>query len=250
MKVRNGFVSNSSSSSFIIAYDKTGNITDANEIVNYIDNNLRSEILFKSDLCDGWDMFFLDMHQKNYLLKHKKRFIKYSGVEDILTDWSADKDENGNYPTYKAPHVEAFTKVFSFYHYPYEYDNPEVDMSDIPYVDISVEDGMAVVKGTATKEQKDRIEASNEWYRIKDERVHNEITRKKDELLNELRNNLLKEGADPDNLVINIIEVDNDSCDPDGNYDYEFAPRYFGLDEDTYYEPVGDPDLEEENENT
>ena len=39
MKIRNGFVSNSSSSSFVLAYDKTGIMTDPKDIVAFIDNN-------------------------------------------------------------------------------------------------------------------------------------------------------------------------------------------------------------------
>ena len=248
MKVRNGFVSNSSSSSFLLAYDKTGVITDAKKIVEYVDNNLRNEIFFKSDLCDGWDIFSLDMHQKNFLLKHWKRFVKYSGGNAIFTDWSGEKDENGNYPTYEAPYVEAFTKVLEFYHYPYEYDRPEVDMSDIPKPDISFEDSIASVKGTSTPEQKARVDAANEWYRVQSMREHEENLRRRDKFLDDTRKKLLEKGADPENLVVELIEVDNDSCDSDGSYDCEFASRYFGLDEDSYFEPVGDPDLENDSE--
>ena len=58
----------------------------------------------------------------------------------------------------------------------------------------------------------------------------------------------ISKNIDPKHLVIKIVEVDNCSCDPEGNYDSDFAPRYFGLDEDTYYEKQSDPDINEEDE--
>lgn len=250
MKVRNGFVSNSSSSSFILAYDKTGVISDAEKIVDYVDNNLRKEVFFRSDacLCDGDDIFSLDMHQKNYLLKHKKRFIKYNKDDVPYTDYSADKDKNGEYPVIMVSPVIALTKVYEFYPYPYEYDTPEVDMSDVPFEDVSLEESISALKGEASPEEMRRVKISENWLNIKYERERKARQEMEKSLISNIKERLIKEGADPDNLEVEVVPVDYRSCDPDGSYGDEFSSRYFGLEDDSYYESVSDPDLEDEEE--
>lgn len=249
MKIRSGFVSNSSSSSFVLAYDKTGILTNPKDIVEYVDAHPRKNIMFISDLADGWDVFELDMKQKNYLLRHKKRFIKYNQDPVKTIDWEADVGEDEDYPEIEIPAVTAYTKVLSFYHYPHEYETPEVDMSDIEEVFFTLEEAIAATKDNAPEELRKRADRSNECWRIREERERAARKKQREDFIEEVNSRLLeKENILPENLVVKIIEVDNDSCDPDGSYDSEFATRYFGLDEDTYYEENEDPELFEEKE--
>jgi len=250
VKIRNGFVSNSSSTSFILAYDKKSVMTDPRDIVDFIDNNLRNEIYFRTEMCDGEDLFALDTHQKNYLLKHKKRFIKYNDGTELVTDYTGDPDENGNYPKKEVPHVTAITRVFDLFQDPWDFVRPEVDMSDIPEVEITNEE---INRYYSDKENnpdiKKKIDESMKRDNIRYQREHELRDQKRQEAMDKVTKQVLYNNViDPEDLVVEQVWIDNDSCDPDGTGDYQFPERYFGLEEDTYYEPIGDPDLDEEEE--
>ena len=242
MKIRTGFVSNSSSSSYLIAYDNSAILTDPKEIADYIDENLRSPIMFKSDLCEGWDLFELDMKQKSYLLRHRKRFEKFCKGTTAYTDYTAEKDENGNYPEIQIPIVQALTNVYRFYPYPYEWETPEVDMSDVPKVELTTEESIKGLSDDADEETKARFKESNNWYTIRCNRQTEARQQKKKDYIQEITEKVIAEGANPDTLKVELIEVDYSNCDPDGTSDWEFPERYFGLDEDTWYEDIVDPD--------
>jgi len=246
MKYRQGFVSNSSSSSYLIAYDISAILTDSREIAAYIDNNLRKPIMFKSDLNEGWDLFELDMHQKNFLLKHRKRFEKFSNGTVRYTDYTVSADENGKYPEMDIPFVQALTKVYKFYPYPYEWEKPEVDMSDVYNPEMTFEETMQAREEDANPELKEKLKAQNHWSIVKLNRQTEARKQRKEEFLKKIRQELIEQGANPDTLKVELIEVDNLSCDPDGSMDYEFVPRYFGLDDELWFkEEIGDPDLDE-----
>ena len=242
MKYRQGFVSNSSSSSYLIAYDASAILSDPKEIVDYIENNLRSPIMFKSDLCEGWDIFELDMKQKNYLLKHQKRFENFSKGTVKYTDYSAQKDENGNYPEFDIPFVQALTKVYRFEPDPYEWETPEVDMSDIPCPELSLEETMAAVKPDADPELKEKLKLQSNWGQIRCQRQDEARHNNRNEYIKKTKQELLKAGADPKTLKVELVEVDYRNCDPDGTSDWEFPGRYFGLEEDTWYDNTEDSD--------
>lgn len=251
MKFRNGFVSNSSSSSYLIAYDKSRVLTDPQAIVDFIDNHPRQAVAFMSNMLDGDDVFWLDDHQKRYLLKHRKRFVKWNEGTQKVKDYSQWEDDDTGMPDWDkipekdSPYVTAITLLYEFYHYPYEYERPEIDMSDWPEDTCTFADSMAVIQGTADEETKKRVDLSTkrENERYKREKITRK--KKKEEFLTKVRDKLISKIDNPDNLVVKLIEVDNRSCDPDGSYESEFAERYFGLDEETYWEEDGDPDLDE-----
>lgn len=246
MKIRKGFVSNSSSSSFIIAYDKKGILTDPKEIVDFIENHPRRNIMFVSEMAEGLDAFTLDMHQKNYLLKHKKRFIQYNSDPVKIIDYDADPDENGNYPEIEAPAVTAYTCIYEFIRDPNEYITPEVDMSDVPYEEMTVEENMRVLKGDSDEKLIHKYEESLRYYQIREDREREALKEIRKEFLDSTKNLILSRNDNPEDLDVKYISVDDGNCDPDGNCEYEFASRYFGLEEDTYFEKIGDPNLEEE----
>lgn len=248
MKFRKGFVSNSSSSSFVLAYDKSGILTDPRDIVDYIDNHPRARIFFMSDLCEGYDLFELNNKQKNYLLKHRQRFIKWNRDPVKALDWDAEVEEDETPPEIESPSVTAYTKVFDFYHYPFEYNTPEVDMSDMEEVCLTIEEAVKTTEVFVSPELTEKARKSEEYWQIKEKREREAIRKQKKDYLEKVKEGILEKEKLLENLEVKLIEVDNNSCDPDGSSDYEFAPRYFGLDEDTYYEKIGDPDLEEEDE--
>jgi len=232
MKFRNGFVSNSSSSSYVLAYDDRNVMTDPEKIVDFIDNNLRRGILFWGTYGEGDDIFELDIKQKNYLLNHRKRFIKYNKGTFIDDNFVDDDSPNGYHiEKEEKPYVTAITDVFDFHETRLDYERVEADMSDFPK---PVDDDWHSYWAEQRKRERTL------WAEKKQNYIDKE---KKDLTSRDINKNI-----DPEHLVIKIVEVDNYSCDPEGSYDSDFAPRYFGLDEDTYYEKQGDPDLNEEDE--
>lgn len=245
MKIRNGFVSNSSSSSFLVAYDKSKILTKPEDIVRYIDENPRNEITFKSDGNDGWDFFTLDMHQKNYLLNHKERFIKYNQGTVSYTDygdWDEEYVEGKEYPKVRIPMVQALTEVYRCQADEYEYKTPDVDMSDMELPPTTIEEDIKVRNGEADAETIARVLTAEEWYHAKERRERTARRQARKKALEDMREELLKsEKVDPENLVVEYMNIDYNSCDPDGSYDSEFAERYFGLDSSTYYDKPGVP---------
>ena len=245
MKIRNGFVSNSSSSSFLVAYDKSKILTKPEDIVRYIDENPRNEITFKADANDGWDFFTLDMHQKNYLLNHKERFIKYNQGTVPYTDygdWDEEYVEGKEYPEVQIPRVQALTEVYRCQSDEYEYRSPDVDMSDMELPEVSIEDSIKVRKGEADAETEARVKKADEWYKVKDERERTARRQARKKALEDMREELIKsEKVDPENLVVKYMNIDYDSCVPDSANASEFAERYFGLDSNTYYDKPGTP---------
>ena len=233
MKVRNGFVSNSSSSSYVLAYNKSSVITDPEQIVKYIEEHLRGEVMFISDcLFEGQDVFYLSMDQKNYLLNHKKRFISYNREPMTVTDYSKDPDENGKYPLKTVPHVTAITETYRFNYDPNEYKNPEVDMSDVPEVYISVDDYQQVKDGTASEEVQARVKANRDRLELQWKREREARKVIEDQYLDEVRQSVLHYGSiDNDTLDVTYVNVDRNSCSEECWCESAFAPRYFGLSE-------------------
>lgn len=244
MKFRNGFVSNSSSSSFILAYDKTSILSKPEDIINYIDENLRKEVLFHgTDCCEGDDWFYMDMTQKNYLLDRKKRFEKFNKGTHPVTEFYYDEevDEYKSKEAGEAPYVEIYTNVYNFHEYNEEY-NVDVDMSDwkAPYNYTPQE----YLENKDKPEFQEILEYNDKYYEEERKRKREVLKKEKEEYINKITQEAINSGANPDNLEVKIVQVDYNSCDPDGNYDSEFAPRYFGLDEKTYYEVIDDKDEE------
>lgn len=70
MKIRNGFVSNSSSSSYLLCYEDKNLLKNAEEILEFLKKDLYSEVLMiGKDLGDGRDVIWLNKNQKKLILK-------------------------------------------------------------------------------------------------------------------------------------------------------------------------------------
>lgn len=103
MKIRNGFVSNSSSSSFILGYDQEP--LNKEQTVDYLkDKNHKSSSLLVvgRDMCDGDDIFHLDHERREFILAHEDRFLSNSAPWKAYPsvyrfdyeDWDFDDEDN------------------------------------------------------------------------------------------------------------------------------------------------------------
>lgn len=229
MKVRNGFVSNSSSSSFVLAYDDRNVMTDPKDIADYISNNLRENILFWGPGGEGDDIFELGINQKNFLLKRTKRFIQFckgTFKDDVYVE--DDSEQGFHWEAVEKPYVKAISNPYVFHESGLDYYRESPDMSDVP-------------------EPKDG-ESWESYYKIQADREHDLWDKKKEECINKVREDLIREGVDAEHLKIETVLVDNNSCDPDNWSESEFAPRYFGLQDTTYDRDVRKMDfLDEDN---
>lgn len=77
MKIRNGFVSNSSSSSYLLCYNDGSLLKDAEDILKFLEKDVHSEVLLiGKDLGDGRDVQWLDKNQKKLILRFPELWKK------------------------------------------------------------------------------------------------------------------------------------------------------------------------------
>ena len=77
MKIRNGFVSNSSSSSFILAYEKDSKLVGGEAILNYVRENPLEPILFHfGETGEGDDIFEPTEDMKSMMRKYSADFLR------------------------------------------------------------------------------------------------------------------------------------------------------------------------------
>ena len=99
MKIRFGFVSNSSSSSFIL--DCKGTPLNRAQTVELLKTNPDAYILVVgASMCEGEDVFFLDKEKVDFILEHEERFLASFAHWEAYVDpvkFIPDPRESWNY---------------------------------------------------------------------------------------------------------------------------------------------------------
>ena len=112
MKIRNGFVSNSSSSSFYMAYDKTQVTNDPAVIVQFLNEHPNEQVLFRGiDLGEGEDLFFLNDEQKSLIRKFPEEFIALNSKPYTREVWIGDEvtdDSQSHWKKVTGPRITAY----------------------------------------------------------------------------------------------------------------------------------------------
>lgn len=212
MKFRCGFVSNSSSSSFIIGYDKSKVLTNPEDIVKYVKENpydrggWGDEDLFRgNDFCEGEDIFSLNSDMRKLIRLFSEDFISKNRGTEIRESYNS---ETKSYDEEEFPKVRFYMDV-SKRSTPFEYSSPSIDMSDIPYEpDNDVWTLLSKKEGTLTEEEKERIRKFKEYDKIFSERTQKAIKDKTDEVKKDIEEELLNRGVSKENISFEQISID------------------------------------------
>lgn len=235
MKIRNGFVSNSSSSSFILVYDKTKVTTNPEDIVDILKREPNCDMLIKGwELANGDDIFELDEEQKSLIRKFSDRFIKLNEGE-VERDHYEENPETGEWEfvKHKSPAIEAYMD-YLIWESPNQWREPEVDMSDIENPNLSLDE---IVNHADDPEVIRKKELSENYYKIRGQRQQEARKAEKEKLVAEMTNNLLKRGVSAENVAYEEVDKDNNTSE-ENNID--FAERYLTQEyfEDTNYDSL------------
>ena len=220
MKIRSGFVSNSSSSSFILTYQKSRVISDPEEMVKFVQEHPNSHSIFKGrSLSDGEDYFELDWDMEALIRKFPKQFIescnKYAGSENYKLYTNADISRD---PTYDC--------------------NISVDMSDLGFTDLTeseMAEYLASYNGKELRpEIKEKVSKRDEYYKIQEERRE---AKEKEELAKaeeESKKWYIEHGVPAEDLEAEQIWIDYSSLYTEGDAS-DFAAEYVANDTETAY---------------
>ena len=87
MKVRSGFVSNSSSTSFILSYDPKSILKSTYELIDYISSNEVTDpiLVIGKEISSGYDMFYLTPEMISWLIENKSKIcLAYDGFIGLI----------------------------------------------------------------------------------------------------------------------------------------------------------------------
>lgn len=231
MKVRNGFVSNSSSSSFILSYDGTQVLKGPKAIVEYITANPDADVLIRGrELSDGDDVFELSLGQRRLIRRFSDRFVAHNSGDMVRTAYVYDPTASGEYRKVESvvPKIVGYTN-YRLWSSPYDWNDPEVDMSDVECPDFNVYEALGPNKDDpAVRERK---AAYDRYYRIREQRKKAAVEKAKEDLKAEALKELTGRefmGRTPgkDDVVSEEIYKDNRSSDEDYADLTDFAERY------------------------
>lgn len=221
MKIRSGFVSNSSSSSFILSYDKSKILSGPEQILEFVKNRPDDSLVFNGgDCCEGDDIFELDDDQKSAIRMFPKEFIEQNSGSKIFA--------------YPGAHL------FSYNQYDNYVMSEDVDMSDFGSKPNAVPIEILVKKAEErTPEEKALVEQSTRWFEERSKRATEMSKEKERKDLAEEKERFIKDSNIPgENAVTTIVQVSNNNCGNDFDADM-FSERYLSsedpeIDPNTY----------------
>ena len=249
MKIRCGFVSNSSSSSFILAYDKNKITHDPKEVLDFIKENPSESVVIRGlDLNEGEDIFELTEEQKELIRKFPNQFIEACDITVEKTDWDNVDFDKDYFPLIKVPKITAYLGSTILTPNQWEFNDSEIDMSDWkdPLIDSSVSEVLAENKSledplkdasvseilAASEEiRKKSNDYWNEYYRRAEIERNKEIEKVKKDFAEKLKKDINDDNAD---IASEEVSVAYDACDEDS---YEFKERYLSRE---YYDDYFD----------
>ena len=235
MKIRSGFVSNSSSSSFILTYDKKGVIDSASKIVEYLKNTKdNSRLYFRGrELNEGEDIFELEDEDARLIRLFSEQFEDINEGTESRTDYSSPEE----YTEINVPKVRLYTKAVlsvdpaGFEYYNYDKYNNIVDMSDVEHLkhDIS----LAVLINGPTDEDRQKnphieedIKEQKEYERIFEKRITEYRQQRVKNVKNEDTLYLVKNGSNVNDIVSEFVDIDNEALGDCSASWEDFSERY------------------------
>ena len=230
MKIRCGFVSNSSSSSFILAYDKNKITHDPKEVLDFIKENPSESVVIRGlDLNEGEDIFELTEEQKELIRKFPNQFIETCDTTVEKTDWDNVDFDKDYFPLIKVPKITAYLGSTVLTPNQWEFNDSEIDMSDWkdPLKDASVSEILAASEEIRKKSN----DYWNEYYRRAEIERNKEIEKVKKDFAEKLKKDINDDNAD---IASEEVSVAYDACDEDS---YEFKERYLSRE---YYDDYFD----------
>ena len=97
MQIRSGFVSNSSSSSFIITYDPKNILKDTYELIDYISNHDVTVpiLVIGKEFSSGNDLFYLTPEMISWFIENKSKIcLAYDGFIGLIDPTTASSEED------------------------------------------------------------------------------------------------------------------------------------------------------------
>lgn len=230
MKIRKGFVSNSSSSSYILCYDKTKALNQPEDIIKYIKEKDNSLIIRGWDLGEGDDIFELSEDQRSLIRKFPKQFINANSGTKIKKKWFYDGEtQKTASDDITIPKIEAFPEAEMISISDIDYKDIDVDMSDIP--------SPSDIENT---EEKSKV--FHNWQEIHSKRVLEKKEELTEQKIKETKEEYLKNNNIPsENIVAEKVAISWRSCTSENWCEFEFADRY--LEDEDFEEIVNFPML-------